>query len=111
MRDLDCPFCDETRKLLLSIGLEAASVVLLDNVEGALGSPAFAAVPEYTAKKAGCPMIMDGILDEPAWQKSQSVGPFQFHWYESGEKEQTEAKSTGSASSSRPFPLVVTAMM
>jgi hypothetical protein len=37
-------------------------------------------------------MIMDGILDEPAWEKAQSVGPFQFQWYESGEKEQTEAK-------------------
>ncbi len=52
----------------------------------------FAAVPEYTAKKAGCPMIMDGILDEPAWKKAESVGPFQFRWYESGDREQTEAK-------------------
>lgn len=34
---------DETRKLILSIGLEGASVVLLDNIEGALGSSAFAA--------------------------------------------------------------------
>lgn len=34
---------DETRKLLLSIGIEGASVVLLDNVEGSFGSPAFAA--------------------------------------------------------------------
>ena len=53
---------------------------------------AFAAVPEYTAMKAGCRMVMDGFLDEPAWQKAQPVGPFQFKWYESGEKEQTEAK-------------------
>lgn len=34
---------DETRKLILAIGLEGASVVLLDNVEGSLGSAAFAA--------------------------------------------------------------------
>ncbi len=49
-------------------------------------------VPVYIAKKAGCPMIMDGILDEPAWKKAGPVGDFQFPWYESGEKEQTEAK-------------------
>ncbi len=49
-------------------------------------------VPVYIAKKAGCPMIMDGILDEPAWRKAGPVGDFQFPWYESGEKEQTEAK-------------------
>ena len=37
-------------------------------------------------------MIMDGFLDEPAWLKAEPVGEFQFPWYESGEKEQTEAK-------------------
>jgi len=52
----------------------------------------FAEVPVYTAMKTGCPMSMDGILDEPAWQKAESVGPFKFQWYQSGEKEQTEAK-------------------
>ncbi len=52
----------------------------------------FAAVPEYTAMKAGCPMVMDGFLDEPAWKQAHSVGPFQFPWYQSGEKEPTEAK-------------------
>ena len=52
----------------------------------------FAEAPVYTAMKAGCPMVMDGILDEPAWQKAESVGPFKFQWYKSGEKEQTEAK-------------------
>lgn len=53
---------------------------------------AFAAPPEYTAMKAGCPMVMDGYLNEPAWQQAQLVGAFVFQWYESGEKEQTEAK-------------------
>ena len=48
--------------------------------------------PEYIAKKVGCRMIMDGFLDEPAWQKAEPVGEFQFPWYESGEKERTEAK-------------------
>ncbi len=53
---------------------------------------AFAAVPEYTAMKAGSRMVMDGFLDEPAWTQARSVGPFQFQWYQSGEKEPTEAK-------------------
>ena len=61
-------------------------------IAGAFSAPAFAAPPEYTAMKAGCPMVVDGILDEPAWQQAQPVGPFQFQWYQSGEKEQTEAK-------------------
>ena len=52
----------------------------------------FAEVPVYTAKKTGCPMSMDGILNEPAWQRAQPVGPFKFQWYQSGEQEQTEAK-------------------
>ncbi|MFA6472216.1 MAG: carbohydrate-binding family 9-like protein [Candidatus Latescibacterota bacterium] len=55
-------------------------------------SAVLAVTPEYTAMKTGCKMIMDGILDEPAWQKAQSVGAFKFQWYESGEQEQTEAK-------------------
>ncbi|MBN1293146.1 MAG: carbohydrate-binding family 9-like protein [Candidatus Latescibacteria bacterium] len=57
-----------------------------------LSSSLYAETPVYTAMKTGCPMSMDGILDEPAWQKAASVGPFKFQWYESGEKEQTEAK-------------------
>lgn len=58
----------------------------------AVSSSTSAAPPEYVAKKAGCEMIMDGILDEPAWQKATPVGAFVFQWYESGEKELTEAK-------------------
>jgi len=58
----------------------------------AVSTAVSAAVPEYTAKKTGSAMIMDGILDEPAWVKAEAVGPFVFQWYESGEKEQTGAK-------------------
>ncbi len=57
-----------------------------------LSATALAAPPEYTAMKTGSKMIMDGILDEAAWEKAESVGPFEFPWYESGEKEQTVAK-------------------
>ena len=48
--------------------------------------------PTYIALKTGCLMVMDGILDEPAWEKAKPVGPYTFQWYESGEKEQTETK-------------------
>ncbi len=48
--------------------------------------------PVYIAKKAACAMAMDGILNESAWQKAESVGPFVFPWFKEGEKEQTEAK-------------------
>ncbi|MFC1528735.1 carbohydrate-binding family 9-like protein, partial [Candidatus Latescibacterota bacterium] len=55
-------------------------------------SLAYAEVPEYTAMKTGSRMAMDGILDEPAWQKAKPLSAFKFQWYKSGEKEQTEAK-------------------
>jgi hypothetical protein len=58
----------------------------------AISTSAFAAPPEYTAMKAGSKMLMDGVLDEPAWQQAQPVGPFKFQWYKDGEQEQTEAK-------------------
>ena len=48
--------------------------------------------PVYVAKKAGCRMIMDGFLDESAWQSVKSVGDFVFPWYESGERFRTTAK-------------------
>ena len=56
------------------------------------GTVAFAAPPEYVAMKTGSDMVMDGVLDEPAWKKATPVSQFEFQWYESGEKEQTEAK-------------------
>ena len=72
------------------VGMKTMAALLLALVIAV--SAAIAAPPEYVAKKAGCEMIMDGVLDEPAWTNSQPVGPFVFAWYESGDKEQTEAK-------------------
>lgn len=45
------PNDDDTRKLILSIGLEGAAVVLLDNAEGVLGSPVLAAALTSTTYK------------------------------------------------------------
>ncbi len=49
--------------------MKMAGLIVLAGL--ALAQAAFAAPPEYVAMQAGCPMIMDGILDEPAWQKAQ----------------------------------------
>lgn len=53
---------------------------------------AMAAPPQYTARKTAGPMVMDGVLDEPAWEKAEPVGPFKFPWFKEGDQEQTEAK-------------------
>jgi len=37
-------------------------------------------------------IVVDGKLDEPAWQQAPSVGDFHFNWWKSGDKEQTIAK-------------------
>jgi len=58
----------------------------------AVSGTVFAEPPQYTAMKTGSEMVMDGVLNEPAWEKAQPVGAFVFQWYQSGDKEQTEAK-------------------
>ena len=72
--------------------MKVSVLALLVTVSVMICTSSYADVPVYTAKKAGSKMAMDGILDEPAWQKAKPVGAFQFQWYESGEKEQTEVK-------------------
>lgn len=49
-------------------------------------------VPEYDVLRAPGRITIDGRLDEPGWRSAPTVGPFHFNWYESGEKEQTEAR-------------------
>ncbi|MEZ6046121.1 MAG: carbohydrate-binding family 9-like protein [Planctomycetaceae bacterium] len=49
-------------------------------------------LPEYTIKRTSGPIKIDGKLDEADWSAAKSVGEFKFAWYESGKKEQTEAK-------------------
>lgn len=46
----------------------------------------------YDIRRAASPIIIDGKLDEPAWQQARSVGDFDFPWFTSGTKEQTIAK-------------------
>jgi len=48
--------------------------------------------PRYTILRTPTPIKIDGKLDEKAWAAAESVGDFQFAWYESGKKEQTVAK-------------------
>ena len=35
---------------------------------------------------------IDGKLDDLAWQSATTVGPFEFPWWEQGQKEETQAK-------------------
>lgn len=46
----------------------------------------------YTIQRAAAPIVIDGVLDEPAWRAAPSMGDFHFNWYQAGEKEQTVAK-------------------
>lgn len=51
-----------------------------------------ASSPRYHIQRASSGIKIDGRLDEADWMAAQSVGDFQFAWWESGKKEQTEAK-------------------
>ena len=48
--------------------------------------------PRYTIYRASTRITIDGTLDEPAWRRAESVGPFRFAWWKQGKKEQTDAK-------------------
>ena len=51
-----------------------------------------AELPEYSVLRTTEKIVIDGILDEEDWSAAPSFGPFQFPWWKSGEKEQTEVK-------------------
>jgi len=65
----------------------AALIFLAAAATGALPAP-----PEYTVMRTTGAIVIDGVLDEADWAKAEPVGDFAFPWYESGVKEQTEAK-------------------
>lgn len=46
----------------------------------------------YTIHRATSPIAIDAKLDEAAWRDAPAMGDFHFHWYKSGDKEQTIAK-------------------
>ncbi len=48
--------------------------------------------PRYDVHRAPSPVVIDGKLDEPAWQKAGIAGDFHFNWWTSGAKEPTEAR-------------------
>ena len=57
-----------------------------------IASAVWADVPRYTVMRATGKIVIDGILDDPDWAAAKPVGDFQFPWWTSGEKEQTEVK-------------------
>ncbi|HUQ95886.1 MAG TPA: carbohydrate-binding family 9-like protein [Bryobacteraceae bacterium] len=48
--------------------------------------------PEYRIQRATSKIIIDGKIEEPAWQTAPAMTPFVFNWFTSGDKEPTEAK-------------------
>src|SRR4051812_5660884 len=46
----------------------------------------------YDIYRAPSPIVIDGKLDDAAWQHASSVGDFSFASFKEGEKEQTIAK-------------------
>ena len=54
----------------------------------AFGQP----LPRYEIYRAAGRIVVDGILDEPAWRQAPAAGDFHFNWWTAGEKEQTVAK-------------------
>lgn len=48
--------------------------------------------PRYDIRRAPSPVVVDGRLDEAAWQKAPPITQFHFNWWTSGEKEATEAR-------------------
>ena len=49
-------------------------------------------LPRYDVYRAAGRIVVDGKLDEPAWEQAPSVGDFRFNWWKEGAKEQTVAK-------------------
>ncbi|MFN9266028.1 MAG: hypothetical protein ACK6DY_21385, partial [Acidobacteriota bacterium] len=49
-------------------------------------------LPRYEVYRAAGRIVVDGILDEPAWRQAPAAGEFHFNWWTAGEKEQTVAK-------------------
>ncbi|MCA9078194.1 MAG: carbohydrate-binding family 9-like protein [Planctomycetaceae bacterium] len=48
--------------------------------------------PRYTIYRAVAPVMIDGQLDEDAWQAAPVIEDFHFTWYESGVKETSTAR-------------------
>lgn len=49
-------------------------------------------LPAYNVLRVPSRITIDGKLDDAAWRRAASVGPFHFNWWTSGEKEQTDVK-------------------
>lgn len=46
----------------------------------------------YDIYRAPGPIVIDGKLDEPAWQQAPGAGDFHFNWFQAGVKEQSIAR-------------------
>src|SRR5882757_9026806 len=49
-------------------------------------------LPRYDIVRANSTIVIDGKLDDAAWQRAPAVGDFHFNWWKNGEREPTIAK-------------------
>lgn len=49
-------------------------------------------LPAYDILRVPSRIAIGGKLEDAAWSKAPSAGPFHFNWWKSGEKEQTEVR-------------------
>ena len=49
-------------------------------------------LPRYDIVRATSPVVIDGKLDEAAWQQAKPVGDFHYNWWKEGDREPTIAK-------------------
>lgn len=49
-------------------------------------------LPHYDVVRAKSPIVIDGKLDDAAWQDALPVGEFHFNWWKAGERELTVAR-------------------
>ena len=62
-------------------------------ISGILAAAAAAQpLPRCEIYRAPSRIVVDGKLDEPAWQKAPPAGEFHFNWWQQGEKERTVAR-------------------
>ena len=49
-------------------------------------------LPRYDVVRATSPIVIDGKLDDAAWQHAPPVGDFHYNWWKAGEREATIAR-------------------
>ena len=76
------------RKLLVLIALIIAVPACAVYLHAADEEPGR---PEYTILRRTEPIVIVGVLDDPDWERCESLGPLKFPWYNYEKHEETQA--------------------